>query len=192
MPVTEKTYPDWVQAFRTRGTTIKRKGDTYYLYKRTSKRVPGKKYPQPVDTYIGIITPDGVVKSGKKKVKLTDIEVWEYGYSKAVWDLCPDGWKKPLGNDWEDVLRIILLKWSPASYLGKDTGGKTEQELHYHFPAQMASLNRRIRKEHGVDLKELEVLKTVYLVVLGKELALSKISPRQRMLIDSLGLEMEV
>ena len=50
MPVTEKRYPDWVQAQRTRGTTVKKKGDTYYLYKRTSRRVPGKKYPQPVDT----------------------------------------------------------------------------------------------------------------------------------------------
>ena len=104
MPVTEKKYPDWVQKYRTRGKTVKKKGDAYYLYKRTSKRVPGKKYPQPVDTYIGIITPDGVVESDKKKISLTDIEVWEYGFSKAILDLCPEGWKKPLGDDWEDIL----------------------------------------------------------------------------------------
>ncbi|SDB58912.1 hypothetical protein [Butyrivibrio sp. INlla16] len=42
---TEKVYPEWVQAQRVKGTTIKKKGDSYYLYKRTSKRVPGKKYP---------------------------------------------------------------------------------------------------------------------------------------------------
>ena len=191
MPVTEKIYPDWVQAYRVRGTTVKKKGDSYYLYKRTSKRVPGKKYPQPVDTYIGVITPDGIVE-GKKKLSLTDIEVWEYGYSKAVQDLCPDSWKKPLGGDWEDVLRLIILKWSPTSYLGRETDGKTERDFRYQFPAQMASLSRRIFNEHGVDLKDLEVLKTVYLVVLEKESALSKISPGQRMLIDSLGLEMEV
>lgn len=191
MPVTEKTYPDWVQAYRARGTTVKKKGDSYYLYKRTSKRVPGKKYPQPVDTYIGVITPDGIVK-GKKKLSLTDIEVWEYGYSKAVRDLCPDSWKKPLGGDWEDVLRLIILKWSPTSYLGREAGEKTERDFRYQFPAQMASLSRRIFKERGVDLKDLEVLKTVYLVVLGKESALSKMSPGQKMLADSLGLEMEV
>ena len=191
MPVTEKTYPDWVQAYRARGTTVKKKGDSYYLYKRTSKRVPGKKYPQPVDTYIGVITPDGIVK-GKKKLSLTDIEVWEYGYSKAVLDLCPDSWKKPLGGDWEDVLRLIILKWSPTSYLGREAGEKTQRDFRYQFPAQMASLSRRIFKERGVDLKDLEVLKTVYLVVLGKESALSKLSPGQKMLVDSLGLEMEV
>lgn len=68
--MTEKKYPQWVQEQRTQGTTVKKKGDTYYLYKRTSKRVPGKKYPQPVDTYIGIITPEGVIKSEKKKISL--------------------------------------------------------------------------------------------------------------------------
>lgn len=66
MPRTEITYPEWVQKYRERGTTVKKKGDSYYLYKRTSKRVPGKKYPQPVDTYIGIITPEGVEKTHKE------------------------------------------------------------------------------------------------------------------------------
>ncbi len=40
MTAAEKRYPDWVQEQRTRGTTVKKKGDTYYLYKRTSRRVP--------------------------------------------------------------------------------------------------------------------------------------------------------
>lgn len=192
MPLTEKVYPDWVQAHRTRGTTVKKKGDTYYLYKRTSRRVPGKKYPQPVDTYIGIITPEGVVQSNKKKVLLTDIEVWEYGFSKAVWELCPDDWKKPLGNDWEDVLKIIISKWSPRTYLGRGQEMKNEQDFRYQFPTQMASLRRRLYREHKIELKDLEVLNTVYLVVLEKGTVLSKISPEQRMLIDSFGLEMEV
>lgn len=67
MPVIEKKYPEWVQKYRTRGTTVKKKGDSYYLYKRTSRRVKGKKYPQPVDTYIGVITPNGVIQSNKKE-----------------------------------------------------------------------------------------------------------------------------
>lgn len=97
MPVTEKKYPDWVQKHRTKGTTVKKRGDSYYLYKRTSRRVKGKKYPQPVDTYIGVITPEGVIQSNKRKVDLTDAEVWEYGFSKAVWELCPDDWKNRWG-----------------------------------------------------------------------------------------------
>lgn len=63
----------------------------------------GKKYPQPVDTYIGLITPDGVIESHKRKISLTDIEVWEYGYSKAVFDLCPSDWK----NLWAQIGRTF-------------------------------------------------------------------------------------
>ena len=192
MPGTEKTYPDWVQAFRTRGTTVKKKGDAYYLYKRTSKRVPGKKYPQPVDTYIGLITPDGVIESGRRKVSLTDIEVFEYGYSKAIWELCPDEWKNPLGDDWEDVLKIIILKWSQASYLGREQMHKGEQDLHCQLRAQMGSLSRRIYKKHDVDLRELEPLKTIYLLLMGKETVVSKINSEQKKLIERLGLNMEV
>lgn len=180
MPVTEKRYPDWVQAQRTRGTTVKKQGDNYYLYKRTSKRVPGKKYPQPVDTYIGIITPEGVIKSEKKKISLAGIEVKEFGFSRAVWQLCPEGWKNPLGDDWEDVLSILLWKWSPETYLLKERRLKTEQDFNYQFSSQAASLSRRIHKEHGVDLKELQILKSIYLLYFEKERVLSKISPEQQ------------
>ena len=192
MPMTEKRYPDWVQEQRTRGTTVKKKGDTYYLYKRTSRRVPGKKYPQPVDTYIGIITPEGVLKSEKKKISIGGIEVKEYGFSKAVWQLCPEGWKKPLGNDWEDVLSLILWKWSPETYLLKERTLKTEQDFHYQFPAQAASLSRRLYKEYGVGLEKLQILKSVYLLYFEKEKVVSKIDPEQEELLEKIGVELSM
>ena len=192
MALTEKKYPDWVQEQRTRGTTVKKKGETYYLYKRTSRRVPGKKYPQPVDTYIGIITPEGIIKSEKKKISLSGIEVREYGFSKAVWQLCPEGGKKPLGNDWEDVLSIILWKWSPETYLTKEGTLKPEQDFHYQFHAQASSLSRRIYKEHGVGLQELQVLKSIYLLYMGKERAVSKINQEQELLLEKMGVELSL
>lgn len=189
MPVTEKKYPEWVQKYRTRGTTVKKKGDAYYLYKRTSKRVPGKKYPQPVDTYIGIITPEGLIESNKKKIIMTDIEVWEYGFTKAILDLCPEGWKKPLGDDWEEVLRIIICDWSARSWLSKG-GGRDKNDFRYQFNAQAASLSRRIYKEHKIEVKDLYPLKDIYLVIMGRERAISKIEPKQQAVIDRLELEM--
>lgn len=192
MLVTKKRYPEWVQAQRTKGTTVKKKGDTYYLYKRTSKRVPGKKYPQPVDTYIGIITPDGVVKSEKKKISMEGIEVKEYGFSKAVQQLCPEGWKKPLGKDWEDVLTILLWKWSPETYLSKERKIKKESEFHYQLNAQASSLSRRIYKEHGVELQKLQILKNIYLLYFEKEKAVSKISNEQKELLEKIGVELSV
>lgn len=191
MPVTEKKYPEWVQKYRTRGTTVKKKGDAYYLYRRTSKRVPGKKYPQPVDTYIGIITPEGLIESNKKKITLTDIEVWEYGFTKAIMDLCPEGWKKPLGDDWEEVLRIIICDWSVRSWLNKE-GVRNKNDFRYQFNAQAASLSRRIYKEHKLEVKDLYPLKDIYLVIMGRERVISKIEPEQQAIIDRLGLEWEV
>ena len=105
-----------------------------------------KKYPQPVDTYVGLITPNGVVYSDKKKVALSNIEVREYGFSKAVQELCPAEWKRPLGKDWEDVLSIILLQLSSESYLRDRAGMKKEEDFHYQFAAQVASLSRHIKK----------------------------------------------
>lgn len=190
MAATGKVYPDWVQAQRTRGTTVKKKGDTYYLYKRTSRRVPGKKYPQPVDTYIGVITPEGVIESGKKKISLAGVEVKEYGFSRSVWQLCPEGWKKPLGEDWEDVLSIIIGRWSPETYLLKERPAKREQDFHYQFGAQAASLSRRIYKEHGVGMPELQKLKSIYLVYFEKGTVVSKISAEQEQLLESMGVDL--
>ena len=191
MPKTERVYPEWVQEYRTRGMTVKMKGGAYYLYKRTSKRVPGKKYPQPVDTYVGIITPEGVVKTNKKKVTLTDVEVYEYGFSKAILELCPQGWKKPLGDDWFEVLKIILRKKSPESYLCSGEI-RNEKDFNYQFPAQAASLSRRIYKSYGVGFEELEPLKTIYKVVMDNGVAISRINESQKELIEKLGIHMEV
>lgn len=189
MAAKEKVYPEWVQVYRTRGNTVKKKGDSYYLYKRTSKRIPGKKYPQPVDTYIGVITPDGVVKSDKKQIDVADISVREYGFSWVIRKICPEGWKKAIGKEWEDVLDIILSKWSPESYLQDEKHIRQEGEFHIQFAAQMASLSRRIYKQYQVSIEELEALKRIYLVTSGKIRAVSKIRKEQQEILDKLGIQ---
>ena len=117
--MSERVYPDWVQKQRTTGTTVKKVGNNYYLYKHSSKRVPGKKNPVLVDIYIGKITPEGIEKSGCKKVVVNDAEVLvkEYGFSKSVEVLCPAGWKEPLGKNWQEVLDFIIVRESPESYI---------------------------------------------------------------------------
>lgn len=152
----------------------------------------GKKYPQPVDTYIGVITPEGVIQSNKRKISLTDAEVWEYGFSKAVWELCPDDWKKPLGDDWKDVLAIILLKQSPTSYIQKTRMIKKESDFHYQFAAQISALSRRIHKKWGIGLEELHQLETIYLVCLDKTEIISKVSEEQRKLLEKIQVVLEM
>ena len=192
MATTEKRYPEWVQQYRTKGMTVKKKGEHYYLYKRTSKRVPGKKYPQPVDTYVGIITPDGVVKSERRIIKTSEIEVKEYGFSYALRQLCPDSWKRPLGKDWEEVLFMVIASWSPDTYLETEQTIKDWKEYHYQKGAQCASFVRRLQKEKGIEIKELEILKRIYLINLEKNPVLSRISAEQREVLEKVGVVLEV
>ena len=142
------------------------------------------------NTYVGLITPNGVVYSDKKKVTLSNIEVREYGFSHALWELCPQDWKKPLGKDWEDVLSIIITRNSPESYLKDRVLRKEEADLHYQFQAQAASLGRRIFNKYGIGFQELEILKTIYLVRIEKNNAISVVSPEQQELIERLGLKL--
>ena len=70
-------YPDWVNAFKEKGTSVKKVGNEYYLYRSTSKRVPGKKYPQPVQEYIGTITREGVRRTHMRKISTDRVKVYE-------------------------------------------------------------------------------------------------------------------
>ena len=58
--------------------------------------------------------------------------------------------------------------------------------------AQIGMLNRRMYKEYGVKLKDLEVLKNIYIVYIDKKALISKISETQSELIEKLGIVMEV
>ncbi len=191
MPKTEKTYPEWVQEHRKKGTTVKKKGDSYYLYKRTSKRVPGKKYPQPVDTYIGIITPDGIMETHKKRVVLTDIKVMEYGFSKTLFEICPQGWKDAVGTEWEDVLRLIIFRKSHLTYMAQHHEIREPHTFHCSFGAQVGMLEKRIYREYKIKIEELEILKDIFLIRIDKEEAVSQISTCQQALLDRIGVKLE-
>ena len=190
----KKVYPEWVQRHKERGTAIKRVGDNYYLYKHSSKRVPGKKNPVPVDTYIGRITPEGVVKGNKKKVdaKASDIVVKEFGFSRAIRHMCTPGWREPLGSAWKEVLDYIILEESPESYIQDEYSDVIKLDPHIQPGVQKTSLARRIKQEYGVEWKDLHLLSTIYLVTFSGKKAISKVSDEQKLLLDKIGLEMEV
>ena len=69
---------------------------------------------------------------------------------------------------------------------------KPEQDFHYQFKAQAASLSRRMYKEHGAGLQELQVLKSIYLLYIGKEVVVSKTSPEQEQLLEKTGVDLSL
>lgn len=57
-------YPDFAERYHTKGTSIKKIRDNYYLYKVTSHYVKGKGYPVSEQTYIGRIDEEkGLIRS---------------------------------------------------------------------------------------------------------------------------------
>ena len=144
------------------------------------------------DTYIGVITPEGVLRSDKKKVTLTDASVKEFGFSKAVESLCPQSWKEPLGKDWREVLDFIILKESAESYIATERGTIDELNPHIQYGAQKSSLIRRMQKESGADMKDLKCLLTIYLIYMDGNKIVSKISDEQREILERFHINLEV
>ena len=190
----EKVYPEWVQKHRKQGTTVKKVGNNYYLYKHSSRRVPGKKNPVPKDTYLGKITPDGVIEGGKKKIATenADVIVRELGFSAAMEQLCTQSWKEPLGSEWQKVLDKIIISESPESYIAERREIVEELDPHIQFGAQKAAFQRRMKLEYGVEIKDLKPLKTIYLVTIGGTEIISRISEEQALQLESLGIDLEV
>lgn len=188
-----KVYPEWVQKQKTKGTTVKKVGNNYYLYKHSSKRVPGKKYPVPKDTYIGRITPDGIEAGTSKKIPVDspEVTVKELGFSRAVEQLCPAGWKEPLGNAWQEVLDYIIVRESPESYITQVREVPESLDVHIQYGAQKGMLMKRMQQEYGVGLKELRLLSTIYIVSVGGKRLVSVISGEQEELLKKIGLRLE-
>ena len=192
--MTVRVYPEWVQKHKTKGTSVRKVGNNYYIYKHSSKRVPGKKNPVPNDTYIGKITPEGIVRSSNRKVDSTDsdIVVKEYGYSRALQHLCPLGWKEALGELWQEVLDYIIVHDSPESYIKEVRDVAEKLDPHIQHAAQKGMLIRRIRQEYGINVRDLLPLSTVYIVSIGGKRFISRLSNEHREILSKIGLELEV
>lgn len=180
-------YPDWVNSYKTKGTSIKKVGNNYYLYKTTSHRVPGKKYPQAVSEYIGIITEDGVKETGNRVVQSEEVIVREYGLTKSILTLLE---KKDLryakgGEERALLLRLLSIE-SPESYiLGEEDVDYTIKEQ-----AVIPRFRERVEALIGFTFNELALLKRVYLVKMGKKSFISSMDDTQKELLKKTGVKL--
>ena len=105
--------------------------------------------------------------------------------------LCPESWKKAIGEDWEDYLRIIITENSKGSYLSKEEKIRKKEEFHHSYGPQVAALNRRMRLELGTDLNDLSLLKDIYLIYLEKGPVVSRISEEHKEFMKKYGIRLE-
>ena len=104
--------PEWVQKYREAGTTIKTIGGNYYLYRVTSKRVPGKKNPVSIQEYLGKITEEGIIDA-RKRIHLISTPAKTLG--------------KLVGDVPKDLAGIILLGLKDEWYFTKITPSQIKQ-----------------------------------------------------------------
>jgi hypothetical protein len=180
-------YPDWVNAHKTKGTSVKKVGDSYYLYASTSRRLKGMKYPQPVQKFIGTITPDGVVKSNVRKVSTERVRVFEYGFSFAMKHLLPGEFMDDIrdrekGND---VFLNIVRRFSPTSYLLRDIDVPSPEELHISVCTQTKTFERLT----GIRIDGLRPLSGLYLVETKQVDMLSLATPQITEIFEEIGVQ---
>lgn len=189
-----KEYPEWIQKHITEGTTVKEIRGKYYLYRRgTSKRVEGKKNPQPVYEYLGTITADGLKPPEKKRIDITDIKVREYGFSYALLRCCPESWKAVQGERWKDKLAAVIASRSRNTFLHDQYEHiMTFAELRVQPGTMASSLGRKLVDSYKVTLEELQTLDTIYLVTMGENQVISCIDEEQQEVLNRVGVALEV
>jgi hypothetical protein len=178
-----------VNAFKEKGTSIKKVGKEYYLYHSTSKRVPGKKYPQPVQQYIGTITKEGVIRTNVRKISTDRVRVYEYGMSYVLQSLLPETFL--INSHDKETLRLAFLhivkRISPKSYLLRNIELPTLSELHINLNAQF----KRYERLTGISIKDLQPLADLYLVETKECDMLSEITPEMSEIFTRLGVNID-
>ncbi len=77
--------PDFARPFKKKGYDVRERKGTYFLYRITSRRVPGRKYPVLEQHYIGIIGKDGKLVPKKESPRAMLSRRWlEYGLSSFI------------------------------------------------------------------------------------------------------------
>lgn len=182
-------YPDWVNQHKEKGTSVKRVGNSYYLYKSTSKRVPGMKYPQPVQQFLGTITPDGLVKSVVRKVSTERVLVHEYGFSFTLSKIMPSKFAKDIRDEAKANYAFlnIVRHFSPDSYLLRDLAVPTMEELHMSLCTQIKKFERLA----GIEFKELLPLTRIFLVETKECDMISAATPEMTELMAGLGVSLD-
>jgi hypothetical protein len=179
-------YPDWVNKHKKKGTSVKKVGNSYYLYKSTSRRVPGKKYPQPMQDYLGKITPDGLVKAIARRISTETVFVYEYGFSFTLSRIIPPKFTKDIKDDEKAQYAFlnIIKHYSPDSYLLRNITLPTMEELHISLCAQIKKFERLA----GVKMNELLPLARIYLVETKECDMISAIKPEMESILAKVGV----
>ena len=174
----KRVRPDYVARYEDNEHQASYVNGHWYLY----RKMPGGQCHQ----YVGRITENGVCPGRHRELQQKEetipapivldslnVTVSEYGFSKAVLDLCPELWKEHAGKRWKDILVEIIVGQSPNSYLKAE---RNPSRLRVHIGNQRRYLQNQI----GYRLEELwNLLGNIYWIQNGDSNGYSSLSSEQ-------------
>lgn len=189
-------YPEYVKKYKPKGTIVKFVRDQYYVYKATSKRVPGKKYPQQVvGDLVGKIDYLGFHKSTKCLCDISNPIIREFGFSRLMMKFyddfkCRNNLSK---KDSKNLYITFLLMLSPQSYLQDEEDFEivSQDKIISKFNMSVCQQLDAILKSTSFDRKELESLKYICSVRLGTRVIVGKLTDSQKQIIENMGIKNE-
>lgn len=114
--MTKHEYPEWATKYRTKGTTLRKKGSGYALLKVTSTYVKGS-YPRISQTYLGMVTEDGFHPA---KVDIRDASLVEWGLSSFLFERYHRELQRACygasGDFKEAIIRMGIVYFAHGSY----------------------------------------------------------------------------
>ena len=186
-------YPDYVKKYRPKGTIVKRVNGTYYAYYATSKRVPDKKYPvQVIRGLAGRIDESGFHELSKAFVDTGHVVVRECGFTNFLLKFEDEYVSRRKGpmKERRDLYRSMIVYLSNNSYLNDEPGTTiySVPEMVEKFRVGIPNQVTAISKICEYDLKELEPLKYICSVTMGKRRFESELTKSQRELLERIGI----
>ena len=138
--------------------------------------------------YIGSLKEDGIHESKKpqrteKSHEDADIsspsvkascayQVDEYGFSRAVLELCPSDIKKAYKQEWKTCLVSMILKVSPNSYL---------RHLNPNISCNHYGIRFMFERKTEVSLSMIfQIMSSIFLVDLGEEKYITALNEEQK------------
>lgn len=189
-------YPDEIRKFRPKGTVIKRINGLYYVYKATSKRVPGKSYPvQVTGECIGKIDNKGFIPLDTVRVKADNIKIRESGFTNYLLMFEDDYILNRIGNctakrEKRNIFRNIIVYLSNNSYLNEDMHFKYIDiaEVCKKYDISLIKQITSVEKLINQKLADIEGLKYIQRIKINKKEFKSELTEAQKELIAKLGV----
>ena len=173
--------PDYAKPYKKKGYDVRKQGKAYFLYKISSKRVPGKKYPVLEQEYIGVIDERGSLINKKEYPSKKRIEYIEWGLSSFIYKIHKGALQRAIFNGVNSelvMLAVIQYVFGSISevainscYIARDKKEELKKLASVVSDERLKRLVKKIAEEQrilfGEDLIDAEIL--MRLCVMDKE-----------------------